>query len=86
MEALRGRDSGEYERLMSEMTRLRESWVAQELDRVRAAARLANVNKVIDEEIGIQSNCMLLIFCRIPSCRGRQLGCERCDEKIPLDI
>ena len=67
MEALQGRDSGEYERLMSEMTRLRESWVAQELDRVRAAARLANVNKVIDEEIGIQSNCMLLIFCRIPS-------------------
>ena len=54
MEALRGRDSAEYERLMSEMSRLRESWVTQELARIRAAAReagllaqLANVNKVM---------------------------------------
>ena len=54
MEALRGRDSAEYERLMSEMSRLREGWVTQELTRIRAAAReagllaqLANVNKVM---------------------------------------
>ena len=54
MEALRGRDSAEYERLMSEMSRLREGWVTQELARIRAAAReagllaqLANVNKVM---------------------------------------
>ena len=54
MEALRGRDSAEYERLMSEMARLREGWVTQELARIRAAAReagllaqLANVNKVM---------------------------------------
>ena len=53
MEALRGRDSAEYERLMSEMSRLREGWVTQELARIRAAAReagllaqLAAVNKV----------------------------------------
>ena len=53
MEALRGRDSAEYERLMSEMARLREGWVTQELARIRTAAReagllaqLANVNKV----------------------------------------
>ena len=53
MEALRGRDSAEYERLMSEMARLRESWVTGELDRIRAAAReagllaqLASINKV----------------------------------------
>ena len=50
---LRGRDSAEYERLMSEMARLRESWVTQEMERIRLAAReagllaqLANVNKV----------------------------------------
>ena len=54
MEALRGRDIAEYERLMSEMARLRESWVSQELARIRAAAReagllaqLASVNKVL---------------------------------------
>ena len=51
---LRGRDCAEYERLMSEMARLRESWVTQELARISLAAReagllaqLASVNKVV---------------------------------------
>ena len=51
--ALRGRDLGEYERLASEMERLRGSWVAQEMTRLRLKAReagllarLASVNKV----------------------------------------
>ena len=54
MEVLRGRDCAEYEKLMSEMARLRESWVTQELARVSVAAReagllaqLASVNKVV---------------------------------------
>ena len=34
-------DRDEYERLMSEMARLRESWVTQELARISLAAREA---------------------------------------------
>ena len=51
---LQGRDCGHYERLMSEMARLQESWVTQELARISLAAReagllaqLASVNKVV---------------------------------------
>ena len=47
-------DRDECERLMSEMARLRESWVTQELARISLAAReagllaqLASVNKVV---------------------------------------
>ena len=68
MEALRGRDSAEYERLMSEMSRLREGWVTQELARIRAAAReagllaqLANVNKVMSFFSAFQSSCISCI-------------------------
>ena len=43
MEVLRGRDCFEYERLMSEMARLRESWVTQELARIRLAAKEAGL-------------------------------------------
>lgn len=67
MEALRGRDSAEYERLRSEMARLRESWVTQELDRIRAAAReagllaqLASLNKVNYPTIFHIHNAMIL--------------------------
>ena len=73
MEALRGRDRAEYERLMSEMARLRESWVSQELARIRAAAReagllaqLASVNKVLHSLLHISFTIQLFVktFCR----------------------
>ena len=63
---LRGRDRAEYERLMSEMVRLRESWVTQEMERIRLAAReagllaqLANVNKVTYK--GSITNCISIL-------------------------